>query len=139
MEEVITTLSDRLTDRQLRAASWFLRQLQDGHGTSGGLVSSMLEKVDGSPHNRSHPSGWTFAHLECQRVLDELRDHERATLRWLITRREPGQPATLAAYGRSRYGYDHANSASAAAVTAVIGLLDTIAEVAGVSETRRAA
>jgi hypothetical protein len=115
-----------LSPRQIRAASMFLRELQAHHGSSGGLVTNITEKIDVGRQARLRPPGGpSIAALDAR--LNKLHQHERVLLAALVRHGEKGR-ATLSDYGRQRSGYSTGRTARAFSVGRVSGLLETLAD-----------
>jgi hypothetical protein len=120
--------SGRLSPAHVEIGQWFLTLLQSSFGSSGGITSAWRERVDGGTVFRSSPTGWTHAQLTIQAILDELRQHERRTLDWLILRREQ-ERRSLADFGRVSCGYQDRSMAIAAAGERIRMLLESISEI----------
>lgn len=110
-----------------------LRLLDDmrrTHGTSGGIVLELGERVQTSVRERTAPPGGgdpdAFDRME--RALSKLRAHEREMMAYLIRTREL-PPGGLAHVGQQSSGYKHARSARAYMTGRIVALLESIAEV----------
>jgi hypothetical protein len=115
-----------LTERQYLAGLMVLRDLQAWHGTSGGIVGEVRDKVDVSTRPLLWPPGGpSIAALDYR--LNRLRPHERRLMAFLIKHRELAR-GTLGDFGRMYSGYKTAKTTRAVTVGRIGALLDSLAD-----------
>jgi len=121
-----------ITDRQYGTACRFVADMQASHGTSDGIVSQTQERVQTSHRARTRPPGGgdpdAFARMD--RLLCQLRSHERGVLEFLILRRELPR-GSLCDLGRQLSRYQTNKTTRAAAVGRIGALLDSVVELYG--------
>ena len=133
MGDVVAILrrEGHLSDMQYAAAARLLRAMRRAHGSSGGIVGELQERVQTSIRERIAPPGGgdpdAFALVD--RVLSKLRRHERELLGHLIVMRELPRGGSLADRGRARSGFEHTRSARACTTGQIVSLLDTVVEL----------
>ena len=119
-----------ITATQYAAASRFVMDLQRSHGTSDGIVSQTQERVQTSLRERLAPPGGgdvdAFARMD--KLLSQLRRHERLILEFLILRRELPR-GSLCDLGRQLSRYQTNKTTRAAAVGRIGALLDSVVEL----------
>jgi len=124
-----------VSDAQYGAAARLLRAMRSIHGTSGGIVPEIQERVQTSIRQCLYPPGGgdpdAFAFMD--RLLSRLRGHERELLGYLIVRRELPR-GSLADRGRVKSAYEHNRSARAFTTGQIVSLLDSVVELAGVGQ-----
>lgn len=129
MSDVISDLhtEGHITPRQFRAAVAFLCDLQASHGSSGGLVGEVAERVQTGVRARLWPPGGPAGIVALDQRLRRLRPHERRLMAFLVTHSELAR-GSLSDFGRTHSGYQTARTTRAVTVGRIGALLDTLAE-----------
>lgn len=122
-----------ISARGFRAAVLFLSDLRAAHGSSGGLVSQLSDKVQTGARELLWPPGGPVGIAEFDRRVNRLRPHERQLLAFLVKHREHAR-GTLADLGRQISGYKTAKTMRAVVVGRVGALCDSLAELYPESE-----
>lgn len=118
-----------ITDGQYVAGCWLLQQMQQAHGSSGGLVPQVGERVDCSNVQRLFPPGGgnLDSFMRMENAMRRLRNHERELLNFLIVRKELNR-GSLADWGRGRSAYEHGRSARAFTTGQICAALSSLEE-----------
>jgi hypothetical protein len=133
MVDVLTSLvkEGHLTQAQARAGYAFLKELQQYHGTSAGLVGQVQERVDMTTRSRlAPPDGGGMGTGSIDLIVQGLRPHEQDLLRFLVIHKELPR-GSLADWGRQNSGYKTPKTCKAMAVGAVRSMLDSMAAIYG--------
>ena len=118
-----------IRDRAFAATVRLLEDMRQAHGTSGGIVPVIAERVQSSVRPLLWPPGGgdQDAFQRMQSVLNRLRGHEREVMAYMIRARELPR-GSLSERGRQLSGYEHSRSARAYMTGRICALLDSIAE-----------
>jgi hypothetical protein len=121
-----------ISDVQYVTACRLVQDMQRAHGSSAGIVSQTQERVQTSLRSRTAPPGGgdpdAFARMD--RLLSQLRGHERDVLAFLILKRELPR-GSLSDLGRLLSRYQTNKTTRAAAVGRIGALLDSVVELYG--------
>lgn len=119
-----------LAPEEFVAGMSLLDDMQQVHGTSGGLTARYGDQVDNVQPERLPPrfGSRPDAYQRMQTALDSLRPHERDLLSHLVRGREL-QRGKLSDWGRVRSGYSRPDAQAAFAVGQIKSMLASLGEI----------